>query len=145
MFLRFLVLRSLDDPDIDVLIRSCTLGTNPAAARDRAIMNAVSTPIDNPKNRTDSFDVSLELALAYAIDSKETSAELAVATSGGSRTSAKEIVGLLYGMRDFFDTKENCDETFLAYQKHTVASIYIGPGLGKTTVTSVLEAVVNRV
>ena len=146
MLLRFLVLRPLNDPDTDVLIRSCTLDTDPAAAGDINVINAVSIPIDNPKNGTDLFGASLDIALACAIDGKETSAELAVTTSGGSGGSAEEMVGLLDGMRDFFDTKDNCDESvLLAYHKQTVVSIYIGPGLGKPTVASALEAVANRV
>ena len=113
MLLRFLVLSPLDNPDTDVLIRSCTLGTDPTAAGDRTVTNAVAIPIDNPKNGTDLFDVSLNLAPACAIDSKETSAKLAITTSGGRGGFTKEIVGLLDGIRDFFDTKDNCDETFL--------------------------------
>lgn len=63
MLLRFLVLRPLNDPDTDVLIRSCTLDTDPAAAGDRNVINTVSIPIDNPKNGTDLFDASLDIAL----------------------------------------------------------------------------------
>ncbi|MBE3049676.1 hypothetical protein IMZ48_45710 [Candidatus Bathyarchaeota archaeon] len=68
-----------------MLIRSCTLSTDPAAAGNRTVINAASIPIDNPKNGTDLFDVSLDLAPACAIDGRETSAELAVTTSGGGR------------------------------------------------------------
>lgn len=107
MILRFSVLRPLDDPDTDVLIRSSTLGTDPTAASDRTIIKSVSIPIDNPKNRTGLFDTSFELAPACAINGKETSAELAVSTRGGRGGSDQEIVGLLDGMRDFVDTKDN--------------------------------------
>ncbi|MBE3049677.1 hypothetical protein IMZ48_45715, partial [Candidatus Bathyarchaeota archaeon] len=55
-------------------------------------------------------------------------------------------MGLLDGMSDFFNASDNCDETFLlAYHKRTVASIYIGPGLGKPTVASALQAVAGQV
>ncbi|RTE68605.1 hypothetical protein BHE90_017022 [Fusarium euwallaceae] len=41
---------------------------------------------------------------------------------------------------------ENCDEKFLfAYYKQTVAGIYVGPGLGKQTVKSTLDALVGHI
>ncbi|KAH6688887.1 glycoside hydrolase family 18 protein [Plectosphaerella plurivora] len=140
MLLHFSVLQLLDNPDTSVLIRSCTLGIDPADAQDRTVINATSTEIENPKNGTDLFEISLNVAPACAIDGRETQEGLVVMTGGG-RQSGRDIDGLLDGMKDFFDTKENCDENFLfAYHKKTVAGVHIGAGLGKSTAASALES-----
>ncbi|KAK4233824.1 hypothetical protein C8A03DRAFT_47714 [Achaetomium macrosporum] len=132
MLLHFSVLLPLDDPRTDVLIRSCTLGRDPASAGDRSISNATSMPIDNPKLGTGLFQAS------------ETSGALVFTASGG-RASGQEALALLDGMKDFFDTTDNCDETFLfAYHKQTVAGMHIGAGLGKRTVASVLQFAAGR-
>ena len=48
-------------------------------------------------------------------------------------------------MQNFFNAQDNCDENIVfAYHKQSVAGIYIGAGLGKPTVTSVLNALANR-
>lgn len=80
MLLHFSVLLPLDDPDTDVLIRGCTLGTD--GDRDRTIINATSMPINNPKNRSDLFESSLDVAPACAVDGTETTGELEPITSG---------------------------------------------------------------
>jgi hypothetical protein len=144
MLLHFSVLLPLDDPNTDVLIRSCTLGIDPASAGDRTVINATSIPIDNPKLGANLFQPSVNVAPACAIDGRETSGELALTASGG-RASSQEALGLLDGMRKFFDATDNCDETFLfAYHKQTVASIHIGAGFGKPTVASALHAIAGR-
>ncbi|KAH8901476.1 class V chitinase Chi100 [Thozetella sp. PMI_491] len=144
MLLQFSVLHPLDDPLTSVLIRSCVLGDNPAAAGDRTIINATSITIDNPKNGSGLVEVSLDVAPACFINGEETNAKLTL-TSGGGAGSGAEIAGLLDGMKEFFSTKENCDETYLfAYHKKTVAGVYIGPGLGKPTVASALQAVASK-
>lgn len=52
------------------------------------------------------------------------------------------ISHLLGGLGEFSNTKNNCDEIWMvAYHKGTVASVFIGLGLGKPTVASALEAV----
>ncbi|KAL2132280.1 hypothetical protein VTI74DRAFT_3994 [Chaetomium olivicolor] len=144
MLLYFSVLLPLDDPNTDVLIRSCTLRSDPASASDRTVSNATPMPIDNPKLGTGLFQASLDVAPACAIDGRESSGELALTASGG-RALSREAVGLLDGMEKFFDATDNCDETFLfAYHKQTVASLHIGAGLGKRTVASALQAVAGR-
>lgn len=144
MLLHFSVLLPLNNPNTDLLIRSCTIGTDPASVGDRTVINATSIPIDNPKNGTNLFEISRSVAPACAVDGRETTGELTITTSGG-QGSSREFVGLLDGIEDFFKTKDNCDEAFLfAYHKTTVASIYIGAGLGMPTVTSALQAMAGR-
>ncbi len=144
MLLHFSVLLPLDDLNIDVLIRSCIIGDDPASARDRTIRNASSIAIDNPKLGADLFEPSANVAPACDIDGRDTSGKLWLTTSGGP-ASGRESSELLHGMEKFFSTKDNCDETFLfRYYKQTVASVYIGAGLGKKTAVSALQAVAGR-
>lgn len=150
MLLYFSAVRSLEDPATDVLIRSCTIGAAADVPRDRTITNATSIPINNPKHDKILFAPSLNAAPACAVEGHETSAELQMVTTGVPQTpegsgNAELAVKLVGGMKDFFQTEDNCDETFLfAWHQATVASIYVGPGLGKRTVTYVLEAVTKQ-
>ncbi|KAM7214665.1 hypothetical protein V8F06_009986 [Rhypophila decipiens] len=140
MLLHFSVMLPLDDPKTDVLIRSCSLKSEPKDMKDRTVIEALSTPIENPKNATELFDVSLENAPACAIDGKETEQSLTISSEGASNPNV-DASAVLSGIKRVFDTKDNCDETFIfAYHKNTVASIYVGPGLGKKTVASAIDA-----
>ncbi|KAK4118928.1 carbohydrate-binding module family 24 protein [Parathielavia appendiculata] len=144
MLLHFSVLLPLDDPNTDVLIRTCTLGTDPASVGDRTVSNATSTPIDNPKLGDGLLEPSKNVAPACFIDGRETTGELVLATGDG-KASRGEALGLLGGMKEFFTATDNCDETFLfAYHRQTVASVHIGSGLGKRTAMSALQAVAGR-
>jgi len=144
MLLQFSLFHPLDSPQSSVLIRSCTLGTDAADAGDRTVAHAVSMQISNPKDGADLVEASLDVAPACAIRGKETKAQLALSQSGSAGFNG-EIAGLLDGMKKYFDAKDNCDETVVyAYQKQTVASLYIGPGLGKSTVASALDSVSSR-
>ncbi|KAH6851101.1 glycoside hydrolase family 18 protein [Chaetomium sp. MPI-CAGE-AT-0009] len=144
MLLHFSALLPMDDPNTDILIRSCALGADNTSSSDRTIRNATSIPLDNPKLSADLFQPSVNVAPACAVDGRETRGELLLSTSGG-QASSQEALGLLDGMKKFFNATENCDETFLfAYHKQMVASIHIGAGLGKRTVASALEAVAGR-
>jgi len=145
MLLHFSVLRPLDDPATDVLIRACALGVDPAAAAgDRTVKAAMAAPIDNPKLGDELFVSRANAAPACAISGRETTSQLGLTAEGALRSTpaAKDI---LEGMRDFFAAADNCDETFLfAYHNQTVAGLYIGTGLGKQTVASSLQAVAGR-
>ncbi|KAI1772844.1 carbohydrate-binding module family 24 protein [Hypoxylon cercidicola] len=134
MLLQFSVAHPLDDPDTTVLIRSCTLGLESSKA-DRTIANATSLEIDNPKKADYLFEKSLDVAPSCAFEGTKVDGKLAFSTSSGDSTGdSSGIASLLTGIQDFFNTKDNCDETYLfAYHKQTVASVYIGPGLGKPT------------
>lgn len=146
MLVHFSVPLALDDPKTDVLLRSCTLTPDPDAAGDRTIANATATEIENPKTDTALFQVSLDTAPACSIAGRETSGALSLTSGGGTSTSnGAQIQGLLDGLDEFFSTKDNCDESFVAaYHKKTVAGAYVGPGLGKPTVKSALQAVSER-
>jgi len=146
VLLHFSVLLPLDDPDTDVLIRSCTIGADPASAGDRTVRKATSMTIENPKLGAGLFEPSASLAPAYAIDGREMSGTLALSASGGSGlSSGAGAQALLDGMKSFWSAKDNCDEGFLfAYDKQTVASVYIGAGIGKKTAVSALGALAGR-
>lgn len=145
MLLQFSVSHSLGDPNNSLLIRSCTLGSDSSTA-DRTIANATSVQIDNPKKADNLVENSLDVSPACASDGTRVDGKLALSTSsGGGTVNGAEIASLLAGMRDFFNAKNNCDEIYLfAYHKKTVASVYLGPGLGKPTVASALEVITNR-
>ena len=137
MLLHFSALRPLDDPETDILIRACTLGT---PAGDATI------PIENPKHGAELFQASLNTAPACAIDGLATDHGLAFTIGGGEGlVSGKDLMPLLKGMKTFFDATDNCDETFLfAYHIVTVVSLHIGAGLGKPTVSSAIRALEGR-
>jgi hypothetical protein len=82
------------------------------------------------------------LALSKAHSFKKT-LELVVSSDGDG--DGNEVLSLLQGMQKFFEADDNCDENILfSYHKQTVASIYIGRGLGKLTVQSVMKALIER-
>lgn len=136
MLLQFSVTQPLDGPDSNILIRNCTLGSHEAS-----FQGSVSS-IQNPKKTSNQYGGgSLKNSPACAIDGFEVDDKLALAKSSSGNGNGHEIAGLLESMGEFFETKDNCDENFLfAYHKQTVASVYIGPGLGKPTVGSALKS-----
>ncbi|KAM5368692.1 hypothetical protein ACJZ2D_009358 [Fusarium nematophilum] len=142
MLLQFSVSQPLDAKDSTILIRSCTIGDHPMAAR-----MVDKTPMENPK-KDDSLvnGGSLNVAPACIISGTPAEANLRIGQGDAAKSDGKDIVPLLKGMRTFFNDKENCDEKFLfAYYKQTVASIYIGAGLGKPTVNSTIDALVSHI
>ncbi|KAI6086086.1 glycoside hydrolase family 18 protein [Hypoxylon rubiginosum] len=141
MLLQFSVTHPLDDPETTILIRSCTLGAS-SSTTETTIANTSSLQIDNPKNADYLFEKSLDVAPSCAFEGTKVESKLAFSTSsGGGIGDSSEVDDILTGIQDFFNAKDNCDETFLfAYHKQTVASVYIGPGLGKPTVASAVEA-----
>lgn len=145
MLLQFSVAQALDDPQTSNLIRSCTLGVN-TLSTDRTIINATFVEIDNPKKSDNLFENSLDVAPACAFDGTKVDGKLSFSTSsGGGAGDRGDIASLLTGIQDFFGTKDNCDEKFLfAYHKKSVASVYIGAGLGKPTVASAVKALTGR-
>ena len=82
MLLHFLALNLLDDLEIDVLIRACILGVYLVSESDRIVIKAISIPIENLKNMSYFFDISLDIALACAIDGREVNGDLVITTSG---------------------------------------------------------------
>jgi hypothetical protein len=137
------VLHPLDEPNTDVLIRSCALGTDPTSTGDRSVTNATSTHIENPKLKTDLLQ-PMDLAPACAVEGHITSGELVLTTSAG-RASSRAALAILDGIKTFFNATDDCYKTFLfAYYNQTVAGVHIGAALGKRTVTSVVQAVAGE-
>ncbi|KAK8080351.1 hypothetical protein PG997_008169 [Apiospora hydei] len=145
MLLQLSASHPLESSETTVLIRSCTL-TVDGAAGYRNMSTTLSDSHDNPKTSSDLFNPSLRTAPACYIDGKESDGSLIFTASGSSAGAPRnETSKLLSGIREFFEAKDNCDESFLfAYFKKTVASVYIGAGLGKPTVSSALEAVATQ-
>lgn len=146
MLLQFSVSHPILDPETTVLIRSCTLVTGDAS-NAKVMSLAASGPVDNPKTADSLFETSLHTAPACYVDVEESDGKLDFLSSSGiASVSGEEITTLLGGVRQFFEAEDNCDESFLfAYYKETVASVYIGAGLGKLTVSSALKTVTARV
>ncbi|KAH7007283.1 hypothetical protein EDB80DRAFT_842547 [Ilyonectria destructans] len=137
MLLQLSVSQPLDVEDSTILIRSCTLGSHSTAAK---IID--ETPVDNPKKEdTLVQDGSLNVAPACIISGTPVSTKLSIGKGDPGNGNKEHIASLLGGIKNFFSTKDNCDEKFVfAYYQQTVASVYIGPGLGKPTVKSALDA-----
>jgi hypothetical protein len=66
-----------------------------------------------------------------------------------TRCNSRPLLGsipLIKGMKTFFQTRDNCDESLLfGYHGGTVAGVYIGAGLGKRTAESALGALISHV
>ncbi|KAK2599166.1 hypothetical protein QQS21_005356 [Conoideocrella luteorostrata] len=142
MLLQFSVTQPLDDPQSSIYIRSCTInGKNKVST-----FSAKTSNVDNPKKTKNLYEGgSLRFAPACAVAGTEVRDQLQLAaSSGGGNGNGREAAALLQGMAKFFKAKDNCNEKFLfAYHKQTVASVYIGAGLGKTTASSALEALAS--
>lgn len=140
MLLQFSITQPLDDPNSNILIRSCTLGSHADTGA------ATLKPVENPKKDEDLVQGgSLEVAPACAVVGTEVSSKMDLLISPGGTGDSQQITGLLDGMQKYFSATDNCDENFLfAYHRQTVASIYIGAGLGKPSVNSALKALTGR-
>lgn len=147
MLLQLSVTQSLAKSTSHTLIRSCTLGEQSPSILATSVNGSSNLePVENPKKASDLFEGSLDIAPACSFIGIELSGELGlIASSGGGLADGGEVTGILKGLQEFFETPDNCDETFaFAYHGQMVASVYIGPGLGKPTVTSVLETLAAR-
>ncbi|KAF7555882.1 hypothetical protein G7Z17_g1807 [Cylindrodendrum hubeiense] len=97
--------------------------------------------MENPKKSPKLFQGgSLKTAAACSVDGDPVNVTLALRASSAKADGAK-VANLLHGIQRFFETRDNCDENFLfAYHQNTVASVYIGTGLGKPTIKSAIQA-----
>ncbi|OBT63858.1 hypothetical protein VE03_06561, partial [Pseudogymnoascus sp. 23342-1-I1] len=148
MLLQISVTHPLDDPATSILIRACTLGSGPAAKSIAAAPeNSTATvPIENPKKADNIFEPSLDVAPACVVNGEAAQVNLDLSISStGSKVKSADITTMLEGVRKFFNSQDSCDENVLfAYNKQTVASIYIGAGLGKLTVDSASNALATH-
>jgi hypothetical protein len=135
MLLQFSVSKPLDDPKTTVLIRSCTL-------EGQQLGNQTGVhSIENPKKNESLVESSLGTAPACFADGIETTRDLNFSAEGSAKVNSTEVVKVLEGLQKFFEAKDNCDENVVfTYYKNTVASMYIGNGYGKATVSSLLDA-----
>lgn len=139
MLLQLSVNQPVLNDDSPNLIRACSLDATPMAA-----LKALRTPVRNPKKQEDLFDGPLTTAPACVsqsaskgIDSLAVSFKQAKTAAGGG----KNTTALLKGMKKFFDNADNCDEQFIfAYHGKTVASVYVGKDLAKSSASSALDA-----
>ncbi|KAH8585563.1 glycoside hydrolase family 18 protein [Bisporella sp. PMI_857] len=152
MLLQLSITQPLDDPASNILIRSCALAEPSFMAfSDSPIFrnesSSLEKPIENPKKASELVEASLDIAPACSFVGTRVPGKLnlvASGSSGGKVDSANTDI-VIEGLRKFFDAPDNCDENFaFAFYGQTVASIYIGPGLGKPTVASALEALARR-
>ncbi|CAG8961706.1 hypothetical protein HYFRA_00006246 [Hymenoscyphus fraxineus] len=141
MLLQLSVTQHLEDPSSHTLIRSCALeGQSSDSVTSPVNSSSNLQPVENPKKGSDLFQGSLDVAPACSFAGSPVEAELGVIASSGGGIGGN-VEDILKGLQKFFDTPDNCDESFaFAYHGQTVASVYIGPGLGKSTVSSALEA-----
>lgn len=136
MLLQFSITQPLDDPASNILIRSCTLGSASTAAQSNDTVLA-----ENPKKSTGLYQPGLDTAAACTATGVEVQDKLQLSITSGGNGNADQLTSLLDGMQQYFDHADNCNENFLfAYHQQTVAAVYIGSSLGKSTVESALKA-----
>ncbi|KAF2972656.1 hypothetical protein GQX73_g874 [Xylaria multiplex] len=137
--LQFSASQSLEESNGNALILSCTLGSS-LKIHNSAESAFSEIEIENPKKSKRLHESSLNIAPACAIPGIEAGGTFRISASRNGKVEGGGNIGsLLEGMQRYFDAPDNCDETFVfAYHKSTVASIYIGAGLGKSTVKAVL-------
>ncbi|PQE29057.1 glycoside hydrolase family 18 protein [Rutstroemia sp. NJR-2017a BBW] len=141
MLLQLSVTQLLDDPASNILIRTCTLMEPSITSLPTSLNGSPNLELlENPKKGSDLFQASSEIAPACHSIGTRTSGEMELFTSSsGPNGDRGDVDSVLKGLQKFFETTDNCDEAFaFAYHDQTVASVYIGPGLGKPTVTSAL-------
>ncbi|EFY86353.1 chitinase [Metarhizium acridum CQMa 102] len=103
--------------------------------------------IDAPKKGHDLFGSSLDTATACFSQGKPTKGILSVASTMDIKGAGdgRQAADLSRVMGNYFQEKDNCDESFiLGYHHKTAAGIYIGSGLGKQTAESSLNAMADR-
>jgi hypothetical protein len=150
LLLQFSVTQPLDDPASTVLIRTCMLNATSRAASTKpwSAWSASTKAVANPKKSAKLFRGRLSSApacLPLATETRGATIQVATSTNSTSKVAPEAIALLLEGMGSFFDARDNCDENFLfAWQNQTAAGLYIGPGLGKTTVASAIKALTGR-
>ncbi|KAM7198915.1 carbohydrate-binding module family 24 protein [Naviculisporaceae sp. PSN 640] len=139
----------VDDPQSTILIRACSLASGRSARIASASTSSNSSSVDNPKKSSDLVLSPLEEAPACLGNATEvtgirngTSSTPKVSYTGDDIVAnPKQAAALLDGLRAFFATKDNCDESVLfAYHNQTVAGAYIGESLAKATITSAIDA-----
>jgi hypothetical protein len=140
--LQLSVSHSLSDPEVSTLIRSCTLRNDSSPAPRTS-----DTVVENPKKdiALAAARLSSEPACISSGVKTEEKVQFFTAGSQGDTENSAQIAALLPGIRDFFDTHDNCDEQFVfAYYNDTVAGVYIGSHLGKGTAHSSLRSLTDQ-
>lgn len=141
MLLELSVSQPVDSKDSTIFIRTCTLNSHPTAAKmpDGPAMK-------NPKKDTSLVGGgSLKLAPACFSDGVGIVSNLTFIQDEPGNVSKDHVTSLLDGLKTFFEAKDNCDEKVMfAYHQKAVAGIYIGSGLGKSTVGSSLDSLTEH-
>ncbi|GIZ37972.1 hypothetical protein CKM354_000139900 [Cercospora kikuchii] len=141
MVLQLSVSTSLDDPNSTPLIRSCSLkaGSSPNTAAEHRVK------VENPKTAGSLFAPGVVTASACRHNGTASGRSVNIRGSGSVRKNHREIADILNGMKTFFSTPDNCDESFVfASSNDTSAGVYIGKELGKTTATSTLAILTDH-
>ncbi|OAA42196.1 glycoside hydrolase family 18 protein [Metarhizium rileyi] len=145
MLLQLSVRQLLDDPKSPVLIRSCSAISE--SEWGQTTSSAMNITVPNPKKDHDLFFSSLNTAEACFSQGKSTKGTLSVASTIDIKGAGdgRQAADLLRLMRNYFQEKDNCDESFLfGYHHKIAAAIYIGSGLGKKTAESALNAMADH-
>ncbi|KAM3422337.1 hypothetical protein BST61_g2696 [Cercospora zeina] len=137
VLLQFSVSTPLDDPRTTPLIRSCSLEATSSSqeAAEKLIR------VENPKTAGYISEPMLLAASACRQNGTASNRPVHIQENGNVHGNGLEMVSILEGMKEFFRTPDNCDESFVfARSNSSVAGVYIGKELGKTTATSALHA-----
>lgn len=148
MLLDFSVTQSLDTT---VLIRACSLVSTTGLSEGDIVPTNASSPnliVDNPKKSGKLAEPSLHNSIACvnsggSNSTKPTSIE--ISSSHDSPQVSSNVTRLLRGVKDYFENRDNCDESFLfASQGMTSVGVFIGASLGKPSIKSTVDALILR-
>ena len=147
MLVQLSSMRMLEDSTNNIVLRTCTI---PSSEDGSAQSTPSDTEVENPKQDLSLFDPILKSAPACTVadNAKATTKQLkvSVAENGGPSASQERTEILLNGLKAFFAADKNCNEKVIfGYYNGTAASAYIGKSLGKSTMSSVLTTMEEKV
>ncbi|KAK4447349.1 hypothetical protein QBC34DRAFT_355211 [Podospora aff. communis PSN243] len=130
----------LSDPLAPVLIKACTL--TPTEPIPAAVLE--TTTLDsNPKLDAETY-ITREVDTAKACFSNGLPTKHALQLFTGKTTTSPSttLQSALAGLTEYFSAPDNCDaKSIFTYHNGTVAGVYLGQNIGKTTLKSALEFV----
>jgi chitinase len=132
ILLDFTIYNSLDDPDTQVKLRTCTVGD----AKDKTnVLAPGSEKIEAPGK--------IKRLSACAATAKASKVTLDISGSGDKGTdSLDDVHTILDKLREYLASQSNCEETFIAgYHKGVAVGVYSGASIdNQATVAGVLKS-----
>ncbi|KAL3486230.1 hypothetical protein BJX62DRAFT_246961 [Aspergillus germanicus] len=132
----------VDAPDAFVKMRACTAG-EPENANTTA--NALYLAVTE-QGTGGSVKARRDLGDCVSKSADEVKLSLQFGQKGASVSQIDTTIAALKHLQQFMENGSNCDTpVLLAYSNGTIAGMYLGPGFGRDTATSVLERLQKQV